>query len=139
MADLSINAANVLASANAVIEKAYNFGATVTAGQLVYLDANNKWQLMDANAAATGNGVTDTRGVALCNGSNNQPAAVCKEDIYFKPGATLVNGLAYYASPNAGAVANAVDITTGNYPVFAFLARDTAYAHLKFVAAGVAV
>lgn len=139
MADLSINAANVLASANAVIEKSYNFGATVTAGQLVYLDSNNRWVLNDANAAATGNGVTDTRGVALCNGSNGQPAAVCKEDIYFKPGATLTNGAAYYGSPNAGALAAAADITTGNYPVFVGLARDTTYLHLKPIAAGVAV
>lgn len=106
---------------------------------MLYLDTNNKWQLMDANAAATGNGLTDTRGVALHGGANNQPAAVVTEDPDFTPGGTLVNGLAYYASPNAGALANAADITAGNYPVLAGLAKSTTKLNLKFIASGVTV
>lgn len=139
MADIAITAASVNASNQATVRKEYPFGATVTAGQLLYLDANNRWVQMDSNAAATGNGLTDLRGVALHNGANNQPAAVCVEDPDFTPGGTLVNGLSYYASPNAGALANAADITAGNYSVFAGVAKSTTKLNLKFVASGVSV
>ncbi len=47
MADLSITAANVLRGSNARVETGI-FGATVTAGQVVYRDAsdNNKFKLV---------------------------------------------------------------------------------------------
>lgn len=139
MADISITAASVNASAQATIRREYNFGATITAGQLLYLDANNKWQLMDSNAAATGNGLTDMRGVALHGGANNQPAAVVTADPDFTPGGTLVNGLSYYASPNAGALANSADIISGNYPVLAGIAKSTTKMNLTFVASGTSI
>jgi hypothetical protein len=139
MADISITAASVAASNQATIRREYPFGATVTAGQLVYLDSNNRWQLMDSNAASTGNGVTDTRGIALHGGANTQPAAVVTADPDFTPGGTLTNAAAYYASPNAGALAPAADITTGNYAVFMGVAKSTTKLNLNPTAAGIAV
>ena len=52
MADITITAANVVASAGARIEHG-TAGATVTAGQIVFLDSTTtgKWQLADADAA----------------------------------------------------------------------------------------
>jgi hypothetical protein len=138
MADISITAANVVASATAVIRKEYNFGATVTAGQLVYLDTSNKWQLADADAAATGNGITDVRGIALCGGANNQPAAVVVEDSDFTPGGTLTNGTAVYGSDNAGAVTHDVP-STSSYPVVLGVAKSTSKLVLKPVASGAVI
>lgn len=139
MADLSITAASVIASANATVYKQYNFGATVTTGQVVYLDSSNTWQLKDANASSTGNLVNSVTGVSLVGGANGQPAAVVVKDSDFTPGGTLSNGASYYASPNAGAVAPAADVTTGNYPTFLFVAKSTTKAHLNPTGAGIAV
>src|SRR5688572_18686190 len=103
MADLSINAAAVAASNLATIRREYNFGATITAGEVVYLDANNRWVKFDSDAGSgAGANVTDLRGIALNNGANTQPAAVCTADPNFNPGATLANGVSYYGSRNAG-------------------------------------
>lgn len=139
MADLSVTAANVIASANAVILRQYNAGAAITAGQIVYLDANSKWQLMDANAAATGNHPDNIRGVALGGGANNQPIAVATKDSWFTPGATLGNGIAYYASPNAGGIAPVADLAAGNYPTVLGIARSTTVLNLDPTASGIAV
>lgn len=138
MADLSITAANVVASANATILRQYNAGATVTAGQVVYLDANSKWQPMDANASATGNDPANTRGIALGGAANNQPLAVATKDSWFTPGASLTNSASYYASPNAGGIAPAADITSGNYATFLGVARSTTVLNLNPTAAGIA-
>jgi hypothetical protein len=138
MADISITAANVIASATAVVRKEYNFGAAVTAGQLVYLDTNNKWQLADADAAVTGNGITDLRGIALAGGANNQPAAVVTEDSDFTPGGTLTNGTAVYGSDNAGAVTHDVP-STSSFPVSLGIAKSTSKMVLKPVASGVVI
>jgi hypothetical protein len=135
MADISITAANVTASANAVVRKEYTFGATITAGQLVYLDTNNRWQLVDQNAGATGNGITDLRGVALNGGANTQPAAVCTEDIDFTPGGTVTNGSAVYGSSNAGAVTHDVP-GSGSYPVYVGQAKSASKIVLKINASG---
>ena len=139
MADVSVTAASVLASANATVYHQYNYGATVTAGQVVYLDSNNKWQLKDSNAAVTGNNVADITGVCLVGGANNQPGIVCVRDSDFTPGATLTNGIIYCASPNAGAIAPSADMASGNYPTVLGPAKSTTKMNLNPAAAGVAV
>lgn len=136
MSDLSITAANVAASNTAIIERRYPFGATVTQGQVVYLDSNNRWQLGDASAV-TGNNVEDKRGVALVSGANGQPAVVCVKDTDFTPGATLSNGAVYAVSTNAGNIADIADITSGNYPVFVGIAKSTSKLNLNPTAAGI--
>lgn len=139
MADLSVTAANVVASANAVVLKQYNAGATIAAGDVVYLDANNTWQLMDANASAAGNAVNNERGIALGGASNGQPLAVNKRDPWCQIGATMSNGGIYCASPNAGKIAPAADITTGNYATVLGVARSTTILNLNPTASGIAV
>ena len=139
MADLTITAASVLASANAIIERRYNFGATVTQGQAVYLDANTEWQLLDADAAATGNGVSNVRGIALVSGADGQPAIVALKDDDFTPGATLTVGASYYASGTAGGIAPAADLASGDYVVFLGVAKSTTKLNLNPTAAGAQV
>lgn len=139
MADYSITAANVVASANAVILPQYKAGATITAGQFVYLDANSKWQLMDANASATGNDPANTRGAALGGAANNQPLAVATKDSWFTLGTTMANGAVVCASPNAGGAAPIADVTSGNYMTVMGVARSTTILNLNPTAAGIAV
>jgi hypothetical protein len=139
MADISVTAANVLASANCAPDKSHNYGATVTAGQVVYLDSNGKWQLTDANASAAGNNANSTIGIALVGGANNQPGVVATKDIYFTPGATLTNGIAYYVSSNAGAIAPVADIAAGNYGTVIGIARSTTILNLNPLPSGIQV
>jgi hypothetical protein len=140
MADLSITATSVSASNQATVRREYQFGATITAGQVVYLNTSNRWALFDSNVGSgVGANVTDLRGIALNNGSNTQPAAVCTADPDFTPGATLSNGVSYYGSPNAGAIAPIADLGAGNYPVFLGVAKSTTKLNLNPTAAGIAV
>lgn len=138
MADISITAASVLASSTAQIEAGYKFGATVTAGQVVYLNSSNQWALLDMNAAATGNGITDKRGIALNGGASGQPAAVVLEDSDFTPGGTLTNGSAVYGSTNAGAITHDVP-ASGSYPVYLGQAKSTSKMVLKINASGAVI
>lgn len=139
MADIAVTAASVLASPNATPIKNYNFGATVTQGQVVYLDANNKWQLGDSDASSAGNNANSVVGIALVGGANNQPAVVVTRDIFFTPGATLTNGLAYYVSRNAGAFCLVADVGAGNYSTPIGVARSTTVLNLNPTPAGVVV
>lgn len=138
MADISITAASVLASATAVIRREYTAGATITAGQLVYLNASNQWVLADANAAATGNGITDLRGIALNGASSGQPLSVCVEDSDFTPGGTLTNGSAVYGSNTAGGITHDVP-GSGAYPVSLGVAKSASKMNLKTCASGAVI
>ena len=136
MADLSVTAANVQPSAAAVILRDYNYGATVTAGQAVYLDASQTWQLLDIDANNIGtNAIGTVRGIAINGGASGQPAAVCTKDTDFTPGATLTNGSMVYGSTTAGGVTHDVP-TTNAYPVSFGLAKSTTKLNLSINASG---
>lgn len=139
MADITINVANIAPSANAVYDRTANFGATILQGEIVYKDTNGLWQKMDANASATGNGVTDVRGMAAVAGANGQPATVITQDSYLGMGPLLTNGASYWASPNAGNIAPVADVTSGNYATFLGVARSTSRLNFRPVASGIAV
>lgn len=135
MAAISITAANVLASSAAVIRREYTSGATVTAGQLVYLNASNQWALVDIDANL-GCGVSDLRGITLNGASSGQPLAVCTSDTAFTPGGTLSNGLVVYGSVTAGGITYA-DIPGANaYPVVVGIAKSTTVLNLNPFASG---
>jgi len=136
MADLSITAANVAASNSAVIVRSYNFGATVTQGQAVYLGPSSTWLLLDIDAANIGtNTVATLRGISLNSGASGQPAAVCVKDPDFTPGTTLTKGSAVYGSVTAGGIAHDVP-TTNAYPVFFGMAKSTSKLNLNPTASG---
>jgi hypothetical protein len=110
MADITVTPASVVPGAGASIDRRYNFGATVLAGQGVYLDtADNKWKLADANASAA---LAALGGVALHGGADGQPAAVLTGGDY-NPGATVVVGTIYVASATPGGIAPSADGVTG--------------------------
>lgn len=139
MADLTQNHAAVNASNLAVIRKEYVAAAAIAAGNLVYLNAANRWALFDANVGAgAGANINDLRGIALHNAADNQPLAVATSDPNFGIGATVANGVTYYGSNNAGAVTADVP-ASGAYPVILGLAISTTRINLQPMAAGVAV
>lgn len=110
MADITVTAANVVAGANASVDRRYNAGAAVTAGQTVYLDtATNTWKLADANASID---TAELGGVALHAASTGQPLAVLTDGDY-NPGATVAVGTIYVVSDTPGGIAPAADGVTG--------------------------
>lgn len=140
--DLSVTAASVVASSSATIERQYNFGATITAGQAVYLDESVTpavWKLIDRDAAVTGNELTTKAGIALVGGASGQPGVVCTKDPDFTPGATLTNGITIYTSDTAGGITSADIPTTGDYPRVLGVAKSTTKMNLNPTASGVVI
>ena len=131
MADLSITAANVLASGSAITVRGVA-GATIARGQAVYLDsADSKYKLADTNSATAA--VRNVVGIALCDAANNQPIVICTEDADFTPGATLTAGERYYLSATAGGIMPSGDLASGDYPAFLFVATSATKAVFKIV------
>lgn len=121
MADLTITAANVVSGSGAATQQGV-FGATVTAGQVVYSDANGLWQLADNDS------VTATArhavGIALNGGAINQPAVVQTAGP-ITIGATLTAGTDYYLSANPGGICPRTDLVTGKTVCLLGLAAST--------------
>lgn len=110
MADLSVTAANVVAAAGATINRG-PAGATITAGQQVYIDSSGNVQLAKADTAAH----AASAGIALNGGAAGQPICYASGG-NVNPGATVAVGTIYIASPNnAGGIAPIGDATTGTY------------------------
>jgi hypothetical protein len=110
MADLSQTAASVAASTNAIIDRRFLAGGTITAGMPVYLSAANTWIAADNNVSAVEAGSLGV-GIALNGAASGQPVAVqTGGDINI--GATLTAGVPYIVSAVAGAVAPITDIST---------------------------
>jgi len=139
MAAISITAANVQASSAATLRKEYNAGATITAGQAVYLNASNVWVLADSDAAGLGNAIDSLIGIATNGASTGQPLTVCTADTAFTLGGTMTNGKAIYLFTTPGAVSEADIPTTAAYPVVLGVAKSTTVMNLRPVASGVVI
>ncbi len=115
MADLSVTAANVLASDEAKITRG-TAGATITAGQTVRLNTTSgKWVLADADAGTVADAGADGFGVALHGAADGQPISVVTMDDDFDPGATATEGVVYCLSATAGGIAPFGDLVTDDY------------------------
>lgn len=132
MANLSITAANVRASSAAVIGQGVA-GATITAGQAVYLDeTDGKLKL----AQSTSTTAYKVAGISLHGAADGQPLTYVIEDDDFTPGATLSLSAAadkgvYVLSATAGAICPAADLASTNRPVFLFVAKSATKACLR--------
>lgn len=138
MADLSITAANVVPdTAYPVASNSdYNAGATVTAGQCVYLDTSNTWQLSDANGAAA---LRTVQGIAAHGASSGQPLRVYTSGTVLTIGATVAVGTIYVSSATAGGIAPSTDLASGWYTSIVGIAITAAKIKLQFNVSGVAV
>lgn len=135
MTDISITAANVVAGAGARIV-AGTAGATITAGQAVYLDsADGRYKLADADSATAA--IRDVVGIALNGAAAGQPIDILLEG-NVTIGATLVAGTTYYLSPVAGGICPLADIEVGDYYTIIGIAVSTSVLAVKIAASGAA-
>lgn len=136
MTDLSITAASVVPGADARTISG-TAGATITAGQAVYLDtATNTYKLADSNGAAAL--IRTPVGIALHGASANQPLTIQRSgDLTI--GATLTAGVAYYLSDTPGGICPVADVGSGEYPCIVGIAKSTTVLDVNIQASGVAL
>jgi len=85
-------------------------GATITAGQSVYIDTTaGTWKLTDANLSAAA-GVA--QGIALNGASSGQPISIAVGGT-LTPGFSVTIGKIYVTSANAGGIAPVEDLASG--------------------------
>jgi hypothetical protein len=136
MADLTITPANVLSGSGARIRHG-KAGATVAAGQTVYLDpVDQRFKLADCDNASAA--VREVAGIALNGAANGQPLAV-QYDGEIALGAVMTAGVAYYLSPNPGGIAPVADLATGDFPVLLGIAESTSVLRIGINPAGAAL
>lgn len=134
MADISVTAANVIAASTANTATG-TAGATVTAGQIVYLDASDrKYKLVDADNLPAA-GVTAVF-MALNGASDGQPLKVLKGGSVAL-GSVLTAGTAYYASDTAGGFGPVADQGSGDDVILIGVASSATTLLFKPIISGV--
>ena len=136
MVDLVITAASVVKGTGSSVSQG-TAGATVTAGQPVYLDsATGTYKLSDANSATAAARVVD--GIALHASLAGQPLQILTGGP-ITLGAVLTVAVAYYLSNNAGGICPVADLTAGSYPTILGFATSATLLTAKLNAAGVSL
>lgn len=133
MADLSITAANVVKGTGSSVTTG-TAGASITAGQTVYLDsASGTYKLAKSNLA----GAHPATGIALHASLSGQPLQVLTGGP-INLGAVLTAGTAYYLSgASAGGICPVADLATGMTPVVLGIATSTSVLNVKIQDSGV--
>ncbi len=135
MSDLTVTAANVLKSTSSSTKHG-TAGATITAGQALYQDANDSYKLK--LAIATSQAAANCVGISLHGASAGQPIEYTDDGDY-NPGATAVVGMVYCVSANAaGAIAPYGDLASTNYVTILGGGKTASNIGLKIKALGVA-
>ncbi len=135
MVDLTVTAASVV-NITAQGENG-TAGATITAGQVVYLDTSDaKYKLADSDSGTAA--VRQPRGIALNNASDGQPLTIAKSGPV-TIGATLTAGVAYYLSDTPGGIAPVADLASGDYPCIIGMATSTSVLDIDINYSGVAL
>lgn len=134
MADVSITASSVTPGAGAVFYDGIA-GATITAGQTVYIDssASNTLKLADADAQASAACV----GIATHGAAAGQPLRVQRGGYMNLTGMT--KGTAYFVSTTAGGICPAGDLTTGDFPTLLGIAASATSLKMSINVLGVAI
>lgn len=136
MADLSITAANVLKGSGAKLITG-TAGATITAGQVVYLDsADDEYKLADCDSATAA--VRTPAGIALHASLDGQPLTILTKGP-ITIGATIAAGVAYYLSATAGGICPVADLSSGDYPAVLGMGESTTVLEVDIQAPGVAL
>lgn len=136
MADLTITAASVAAGSGAKVVKQYNAGASVTAGQVLYLDsATNTLKLADNDSATAA--VRSPVGIALHAAASGQPLAYLSQGS-ITIGATTAVGEVYVLSSTAGGICPHADVGAGDYNTIIGVGTSTTAIDVKLHSAGAA-
>lgn len=126
MADASITAANVK-WVSGVRPAAVKCGATMTPGQVVYLDTTtNTHKLADADLDAE----SVVSGVTLDGGVDGRDMFIGVPGSVINVGFTTAAGTIYVLSLTPGGVAVRGDISTGDWVVVLFIGNGTANVEL---------
>lgn len=135
-ADLTITVANIVPVAGYDAETAFVAGATITRGQVVYLDSTTStWKLADADLSAAAAGSVAI-GISLSDVVATQPMLVQKTgDLGF--GAILTVGQVYCLSATAGGICPYADLTTNARVTILGVASTTSNLKLKTWASGI--
>lgn len=131
-ADLTITAASVAKSTGAVTSTG-EAGATITAGQAVYLASDGQLELADADAVLTAECV----GIALHGASTGQPLTYQRGG-RISIGATTTVGQIYVVSTTAGGIAPYSDLASGDFPTIIGMAPTTSTIDIDLNSLGVA-
>ncbi len=111
MVDVTVTAAEVLPGANTSYVTG-TLGATVTAGQCVYLDSTTAtYKLADTDASAA---AADAIGIAMNGGASGQFVKIATGGL-IDPGFTVTLGEIYVVSGTAGGVAPVADLAANDY------------------------
>jgi len=140
MADLTITAANITpgsVTGMSVLKTSGTAGATITAGQAVYIDASdsNKIKLADADASSTAAAAV---GISLHAALSGQPIQyITSGPLNF--GAILTTGTYYVVSSTAGGICPTADLSVGEYSTLLMYAYSTSVGIVMPTATGVAI
>lgn len=138
MADVSITAAQVAPISNTTYDTRMSdgiAGATLTAGQPLYIDtaASNTLKLADADGTAP---AYTCAGIALHAATSGQPIKYANGGNYY-PGFAVTPGAVYTLSTTAGGIQPVADLTTSNYTTVLLIGLTTATARIVNATAGV--
>lgn len=133
MADQSITAANVLASASALLRRALA-GAALTRGQPLYLDAADNYEAKPGDADAEASSII--AGIALQDVAAGQPVDYAIEDDDFDPGFAATEGVVYYLSTTAGGVCLRSDVATGDFVSVLMIGKANGNVVLRIINSG---
>jgi hypothetical protein len=98
-------------TANTIVENVL-YGATISAGQPLYLDStDNEHKLADANASTT---TAMARGIAVTPGVDAGYGFIARSGSIILVGTTMVVGEQYYVGPTAGQIIASSELTTGD-------------------------
>jgi hypothetical protein len=137
MADKSVTAASVLASANADVgDGIIGAATTLTAGDVIYQDPTTlTWLKANASTAPP---VSKAAAIALTGGSAGQPVHYVTYDPSFTPGFSIaVHETIIVSGGAAGKLCPIADNTTGWYWTLVMVGIGSNKAFLKFVNSGV--
>jgi len=135
MAAISVTAASVLKSSTGQVSVG-TAGATITAGQSLYVDTNdsNKLKLADANGTAPANTFA---GIALNAASAGQPVSYCTNDTAgFTIGATVVAGDTIWLSQTPGGITKTIGDLSGGLAIVVGVMLTTTTMNLTPVVGG---
>lgn len=136
MADIAVTAASVLKASNATVARGVA-GATITAGQPLYMDStdSNKLKLADANAS---DATATVVGISLHGASSGQPIEyITGGNLTFN--AVLTSGVIYVTSATAGGIAPSADLVTGWRTSILGVATSTTNMYLSVFPSGATV
>lgn len=131
MADLTITASSVVPGAGAVVKSAIA-AVAITAGQLVYIDANGQAALADANAATTDNVV----GMATNNAAASQPVNYVAKGLV-DVGSVLTAAAVYVLSSTARGICPVADLGSTEYTTIIGVAVDANTLEIDIKVSGV--